>query len=309
MTLITILSLAIIFDVLFGELPNKLHPVAWLGNLINEEVRIAPGKGKHAQTIYGIAMVLFTVTIISLMFYFLLVFIRQYDEIVYILIGALLLKFTFSIRGLVEAALKIKTLLEKGDLTNSRNNLNALVSRDTNSLIEEDVIIATVESVSENACDSFIAPVFYFLFFGVPGAIAYRIVNTFDSMIGYHGNYEYTGKCAAIVDDVLNYIPARMSAILIVLVSGFWRKNIRRAWSIMLRDHKRTESPNAGWTMSAMAGALGIKLTKAGHYELGDSINAISLNSIDSSIKIIILSFLVWAVIIILIQGILIATA
>jgi adenosylcobinamide-phosphate synthase len=305
MTELTILLLALILDILFGELPNMLHPVAWLGKLIGLESRIAPRKGKNAQLIYGLVTLLLTTALITLLVYFLMASIRQYDEIVYILIGALLLKFTFSIRGLIASALKIKTLLKSKDLSRSRSDLNALVSRDTGTLSEDEVIAATVESVSENTCDSFIAPVFYFLIFGLPGAIAYRIVNTFDSMIGYHDKYEYSGKCAARVDDILNYIPARISAMLIVLASSFQRDNMRRAWSIMFRDHKRTESPNAGWTMSAMAGSLGIKLVKAGHYQLGDAVNAISLKDIDSSLKIVILTFAVWSLIAILLQVVL----
>jgi adenosylcobinamide-phosphate synthase len=299
---ITILVLAIIIDIIFGELPNMLHPVAWLGKLINLEIRFSPGKGKNAQIAYGITILILTTVIISLLVYFAFSFIRQYDEVVYIILGALLLKLTFSIRGLITSALHTRNLLKDGNLTQSRHSLNVLVSRDTSTLDKDNVIAATVESVSENSCDSFIAPVFYFLIFGLPGAIAYRIVNTYDSMIGYHGKYEYTGKASAITDDILNYIPARISAMLIVLASIFHPKSLKRAWSIMFRDHKRTESPNAGWTMSAMAGALGIKLEKTGHYQLGDSVNALSLNNIDNSVKIVAAAFVVWSAIIILIQ-------
>jgi adenosylcobinamide-phosphate synthase len=302
MTEISILLLAIIIDIIFGELPNILHPVAWLGKLINLEIRISPGKGKNAQIIYGSIILILTTIVISLLVYFVFLFIRQYDEIVYILLGALLLKFTFSIRGLITSALHTRNLLKNGDMDRSRSSLNALVSRDTSTLDKDNVIAATVESVSENSCDSFIAPVFYFLIFGLPGAVAYRIINTFDSMIGYHGKYEYTGKASAIVDDIFNYIPARISAMLIVLASIFHPNKLKRAWSIMFRDHKKTESPNAGWTMSAMAGALGIRLEKTGHYQLGDSVNAVSLNNIDSSIKIVAATFAVWSLVIILIQ-------
>jgi adenosylcobinamide-phosphate synthase len=304
MTEITILLLAIIIDIIFGELPNILHPVAWLGKLINLEIRISPGKGKKAQIIYGIIILILTTVIISLLVYFALNFIKQYDEIVYVILGALLLKLTFSIRGLITSALHTRNLLKDGDLNRSRHSLNALVSRDTSTLDKDNVIAATVESVSENSCDSFIAPVFYFLIFGLPGAIAYRIVNTFDSMIGYHGEYEYTGKASAIADDIFNYIPARISATLIVLASIFHPGNLKRAWSIMFRDHKRTESPNAGWTMSAMAGALGIRLEKTGYYQLGDSVNALSLNNIDSSVKIIAVTFAAWSIITILLQAV-----
>jgi len=123
--------------------------------------------------------------------------------------------------------------------------------------------------VAENVSDSFVAPLFYFLFLGVPGAAAYRTVNTLDAIVGYHGRYEYLGKCAARLDDVLNFLPARISGVLLVAGAYFSRLRGRRAWRTMLRDHNTTESPNAGWPMSAMAGALGVRLEKAGFYRLG----------------------------------------
>jgi adenosylcobinamide-phosphate synthase len=112
---------------------------------------------------------------------------------------------------------------------------------------------------------------FYFALFGVPGALFYRVVNTYDSMIGYHGRYEYLGKVAARLDDLLNIIPARLTGLLLVAASRLRRAAAGGAWRVMLRDHAVTESPNAGWPMSAMAGALGVRLEKVGHYRLGDA--------------------------------------
>ena len=126
-----------------------------------------------------------------------------------------------------------------------------------------------MESVAESTCDSLVAPLFYFLLLGVPGAIGYRVVNTLDSMIGYHGKYEYLGKFAARLDDVLNFIPARLTALLLVLAAFVMKRNGRKAWQTALREHAKTESPNAGWPMAAMAGALDVRLEKVGHYQLG----------------------------------------
>ncbi|MCK4721659.1 MAG: cobalamin biosynthesis protein, partial [Dehalococcoidia bacterium] len=147
---------------------------------------------------------------------------------------------------------------------------------------------------------SFVAPLFYFLLFGVPGAIAYRIVNTFDAMVGYHGEWEYLGKFAARLDDVVNFVPARVTGLLIVLAARICRKNVSQAWRIMLRDHKKTQSPNAGWTMGAIAGALGVQLEKAGHYKLGDNHSSLSLDTIDASLQMIMVAAVIWSLLSIL---------
>jgi adenosylcobinamide-phosphate synthase len=179
-------------------------------------------------------------------------------------------------------------------------SLKSLVSRDTDELNRSQLISAAVESAAENICDSFVAPLFYFLLFGVPGAIAYRVINTFDAMVGYHGHWEYLGKFAARLDDVANFIPARITALIIVLASPICRKNMSQAWDIMIRDHKKTESPNAGWTMGAIAGALGVQLEKAGHYKLGDNHSLLSLDTIDASRQVILVAAVIWCSIFIL---------
>ncbi|MFC1864895.1 CobD/CbiB family cobalamin biosynthesis protein, partial [Chloroflexota bacterium] len=116
-----------------------------------------------------------------------------------------------------------------------------------------------------------VAPLFYFLLFGVPGAIAYRVVNTLDAMVGYHGEYEYLGKFASRLDDVLNFIPARLTALLLVLASFLSGRGARASWQVTLREHSKTESPNAGWVMAAVAGALSVQLERVGHYRLGEA--------------------------------------
>jgi adenosylcobinamide-phosphate synthase len=161
------------------------------------------------------------------------------------------------------------------------------------------VISAAIESCAENICDSFVAPLFYFAIFGLPGAIAYRIINTFDAMIGYHGDREYTGKFAARLDDVANYIPARISALLIVIASAMTGNSITHALRIMSRDHKKTESPNAGWSMSAMAGSLGVELEKIGQYRLGDNHRSLNFSLIADSQHIMLATAALWGMFII----------
>src|SRR4030042_1969017 len=291
---IVILVIALTLDLIFGEPPNTWHPVAWLGKLISWETKLAPHRGRLRQLAYGISMVLITLGLIVTVVFCLLAYLGRFNFIVYAIVAGLLLKFSFSLRGLSQAIDEVRKFIARNKLDQARLSLRSLVSRDTAELNKAQVISATVESAAENICDSFIAPLFYFFFFGVPGTIAYRIINTFDSMVGYHGQWEYLGKFAARLDDVANFIPARIPALIIVLASLICRKNASQAWDIMIRDHKKTESPNAGWTMSAIAGALEVQLEKTDHYRLGDNHYSLSLDTINASRQIIIVTAIIW---------------
>jgi len=294
MGIIVVLLIALTLDLIFGEPSNAWHPVAWLGKLIAWETKLAPHRGRLRQLAYGVSMVLITLGLIVTVVFFLLAYLGKFNFIAYAIVAGLLLKFSFSLRGLRQAVDSVKRLLAKNNLEQARLSLKSLVSRDTSKLSKRQMISATVESAAENICDSFVAPLLYFFIFGVAGAIAYRVINTFDTMIGYHGQWEHLGKFAARLDDVANFIPARITALIIVLASLVCRKNISQAWHIMIRDHKKTESPNAGWTMSAIAGALGVQLEKVDHYRLGDNHLPLSLDTIDASLQIIMVTAIMW---------------
>lgn len=295
-------------DLAFGEPSNRFHPVAWLGNIITAEMKIAPKEGKWRQITFGGVTVCLTVVLIVALCYLILHQLEELSRAISVLMGAIILKFSFSLRGLTNAINKVKTLLAKADLSGARDSLKALVSRDTTSLDEKLIISATVESAAENTCDSFTAPLFYFLLFGTPGAVAYRIINTFDAMIGYHDKWEYLGKVAARLDDIANYIPARLTGFTIILASLLCRKKASQSWRIMLSDHSKTESPNSGWTMSALAGALEVQLEKSNCYKLGVNRNALTTGTIDASQKIIITVAAIWVLLSITVKGIYLAT-
>lgn len=177
-----------------------------------------------------------------------------------------------ALRGLFAAALEVARHLSDGNLAAARRALAwHLVSRPTADLDAGHIASGAVESVAENLTDAYAAPLAFFLVFGLPGAALYRAVNTADAMIGYReGALEHFGKAAARLDDVLNIIPARLAALAIVAAAPLAGANGRTAWSTLVRDHAATASPNAGWTMSAIAGALGVTLEKRGAYRLGD---------------------------------------
>jgi len=154
-----------------------------------------------------------------------------------------------------------------------------------------------VESVAEGTVDSVVAPLFYFLLLGIPGAIGYRVVNTLDSMIGYHGKYEYLGKFASRLDDVLNFIPARLSALLLTFAAFLRKRRGHRAWQTALREHAETESPNAGWPIAAMAGALNVRLEKSQQYVLGKRNPLPMPETIGDSVRLFSMAVTSWIVI------------
>lgn len=195
-----------------------------------------------------------------------------------------LLKGAFSLRGLFTAGREIQEALGRGDLEEARRLTGwHLVSRDTSNLSENDVTGCVIESVAENLNDSFISPIYWFLLAGLPGAWFSRTVNTCDSLIAYRkGDYEWGGKAAARLDDAVQWLPARLTALFICLAAATYRRTSgREAWKVLRSDRKKTESPNAGWTMAAAAGALGVRLEKKGHYLLNRGKRECSLDDLE----------------------------
>ena len=161
--------------------------------------------------------------------------------------------------------------LEKNDLDSARVHLSMIVKRKTKDLDKNHVISGVLESISENTVDGITGPMFYFAIFGLPGAFVYRVVNTADSMIGYKTNiFKNVGWFAATCDTVLNYIPSRLTGLLMIVSAAILQNNWKESYKIMFRDGKKTESPNAGYPMAALAGALETKFEKLNHYSLGD---------------------------------------
>ena len=188
-----------------------------------------------------------------------------------LLLEAVALTCLLSLRGLAGAAREVAGELGRGDLVAARRAVGYhLVSRPTEELDEGHVASATIESVAENLTDSLVAPALWFLAGGLTGAAVYRVINTADAMFGYRvGPLEYFGKIAARLDDLLNLIPARLAGLSVVAAASLAGESTSGAFTALRRDRRRTASPNAGWTMSAMAGALGVLLEKPGTYRLG----------------------------------------
>jgi adenosylcobinamide-phosphate synthase len=274
---------ALLLDLLLGDPPNRFHPTAWMGNLIAFLMRCRwrPRGNRFAELAYGVFILLIGVTLsvlagiaITQFTNFLITNLPIPNSAFIILhsaFSALFLKLTLSLRGLDHAARDVQSALEAGNLPEARRLLSwHLVSRATSQLDESKVSAAAIESVAENASDGIIAPLFFFALGGLPAAFAYRFINTADSMLGYHDEErEWLGKVPARLDDLMNFIPARLAGLFIVLSAPFCGASLSQAWKIMRRDSSQTASPNAGIPMSAMAGALGVELEKINHYALG----------------------------------------
>jgi len=232
--------------------------------------------------------------------FLLLFWIRQsFGPIPYIIVGAVLFKATFAVKGMGQYTKPIAAALKKKDLAEARKWLPFIVRRDPNTLNERQITSAAVESIAESTTDGITAPFFFFALFGVPGAFAYRVVNTLDSMVGYKNpENKNIGWFSANLDTIANYIPARLTAYLMVAASFFLRENWRESWRILQRDKGKTASINAGWTISAMAGALGTQLEKQGNYALGDD-HGISPEHIPRALRVMALTAVLFGIVVV----------
>ena len=276
---------ALALDLALGEPPNSFHPVAWMGRFIEWGWRHRPLRGRVRQFLYGAVLVTAGMAFFSPPWALL----SALGIPFWWLWSIPLLKATFSIRALFQAGRRVQKALESGDLPEARRLLGwHLVSRDTSQLSSPLVVAATVESLAENITDGLTSPLLFFALGGLPGAWAYRFCNTCDSMLGYRDSErEYLGKFAARLDDVLNWLPARLTGVLMVLAAALAGEDAGNAWRTMLAQHGRTASPNAGWTMSAMAGALGVTLEKVGHYRLEGGNGPLDTSTIERCFRVV----------------------
>jgi adenosylcobinamide-phosphate synthase len=280
---IAILLLAFSTDIAFGDPPNRFHPVAWMGTIISKARWLSPSNGNTKQFLFGLTFIVFGVIAMVMLGLGIERICRACPSFVAIVIQACVLKCTFSVRSLSRAAKSVEDRLRGNDLSAARYQVAYhLVSRDVSTLDASDLSAATIESIAENTSDSVVAPLFYFAIAGLPGALAYRFVNTCDAMLGYRTpELEWLGKPAARLDDLLNLIPARLTAVIMLLIGGFQANRFRTAVQIWWRDHTLTSSPNAGHPMSAAAGVLGVSLEKKGHYLLGKGLRRPNADDIE----------------------------
>lgn len=261
--------LAMLLDMAVGDPRSRWHPVVLIGRVISFwEKRLYPKRSQPGMTVFDggccVLLVFLTVGAVGGVIMHAAAWAGYY---VYIALSVVMLYITITPDSLARDGKEIAGLLMTGDLVKARQKLSWIVGRDTDKLDEGEISRATIETVAENITDGILSPLFYFALGGPLGALLYRTANTMDSMLGYKNDrYIYFGRVAARLDDILNYIPARITALL--LLAGAWilRYDVRRAWRIMRRDADKHPSPNGGYAEATVAGALGIRLGGNNYY-------------------------------------------
>jgi adenosylcobinamide-phosphate synthase len=300
-------------DIVLGDPSNKFHPVAWLGHVVHyfvpklkqnnsdtnskNNINCVENRKERLRSImfsvllivsFGIAIHICAIAIVHTLGY-----------IALIILCALTLKMSIAIKGMEKHAAAVMCALENGDLTNARFNLSMIVKRDTTNLDEQHIISGTIESISENIVDGITSPLFYYSFLGPAGAFSFRIINTLDSMLGYTDKYHKDiGWMPALLDTAANYVPSRITAVIMVIAARIVHADWKKSMQIVRRDHGKTSSRNAGYTMAAMAGALRVKLEKIGHYSLGDQYEYVSIEKCKVSISIMRCTVIAFAMIV-----------
>jgi len=261
---------AIALDLAIGDprwLPHPTRIIGWLIARLENLFRplaVMP----RGQLMAGATVVTLVAGLSWLLTYLLLALAYRLAPLAGVCLGIWLLSTTVAWRGLAAAGLEIYRLLKNDNLAEARRRTGLIVGRDTGELPPGEVARAVVETVAENAGDAVIAPLFWGLVGGVPLAMAYRAINTLDSMLGYRNErYLYFGRAAARLDDLANYLPARLTGLLICLAAALTGTGFSRAWSTMRRDARRHPSPNSGFPEAAAAGAMGVRLGGLNYYK------------------------------------------
>ena len=249
-------------DLVFGDPSWFPHPVRAMGRLINFfDEKLPRTFNKNKDRLLGVFTAI-SLILISAVFAYLLINITGrinvlLGKITWIFIGYT----TLATKDLVRHAISVKNELVKGDIVKAREKLSRMVGRDTHSLPKQKIVSATVESVAENTSDGVIAPLFYLFIGGPVLAISYKAINTLDSMLAHKNKkYLHFGWFSAKLDDIANFIPARITGLFIVIGSFLLKKDTKNSFSIMVRDGRKHSSPNSAISEAAIAGALGIKL-------------------------------------------------
>jgi adenosylcobinamide-phosphate synthase len=298
---VLIFFLAFLIDVVFGEFPDRFHPTVWIGKAIAYFKPKFKSENPRTEKINGVFLCLLVILLVAVPVGLLLFGVQQFfGRIPYIVVSAILLETSFAVKCMRQYTVPIAKALKNRDLDNARQGLYYIVRRDPNKLNEQQIASAAVESIAESTTDGITTPFFFFALFGVPGAFAFRIINTLDSTVGYKDPENINiGWFSANLDTIANYVPARLTAMLMVAAAAVLGENWRESWRILQRDKTKTNSVNAGWTMSAMAGALGVQLEKSGHYKLGDK-GDISPEHIGRALRIMELTAVMFGVVVIL---------
>jgi adenosylcobinamide-phosphate synthase len=273
------ITLALLIDKIIGDPHTWPHPVKWIGSLIG----FLDKKWNHGPNRQwkGILMVLVILVTVFTLTWLICLLAYKLHFLIGIAVESLLIATTIAHKSLKEAAMEVHAPLESGDLQNARHKLSYIVGRDTEHLNEGEIVRGTVETVAENTSDGVIAPCFWAWIGGAPIALVYRAINTCDSMVGYKNDrYSDFGWASARIDDVVNWIPSRLTAVVMLLANRPFNISRKLAFRILFRDARKHPSPNSGWCEAGAAALLGVELGGTNTYKGVISNRALMGNSI-----------------------------
>ena len=267
------LAMACLLDAAVGDPRWFPHPVRWMGSIVNwcdqrvHQLRLSPVKQRMAGVLLAVVLPTGAYTAGALLIWFG----SSIDPLWGSAMTVLLAWTTIAARDLIDHVISVQRALQFDSLREARAAVAKIVGRDTEEMAESDIVRASVETIAESTADGIMAPLFYLVLGGVPLALAYKAVSTLDSMIGHMDDrYRWFGWASARLDDVANFLPARITALLLVLSAGIVFRSwpvMQRAWKILLRDGRQHPSPNSGRPEAAMAGALGVQLGGINRYD------------------------------------------
>ena len=280
-----IILIAFSLDCIIGDPQNPFHPIRLIGSGIALGVKAFKKAKIKAPAIQFVLGAVLTITIVCFSYTMTRLITWGFYSIswwVGLVAEAIICYFLIAAKALKAESMKVYQSLAAGDLPGARKNLSYIVGRETKNLDEKGIVKAAVETVSENLSDGVIAPLIFISIGGAPLGMAYKVINTLDSMIGYRNeDFEFFGKFAARLDDVVNFIPSRISALFMIIGSVLTGGNAKMAIRIYARDRRKHKSPNSAQTESVCAGALGLCLGGDNFYSgklvrkptIGDDIN------------------------------------
>lgn len=287
-------------DLIIGDPYSFPHPVIYIGKLIKSVENIIRKIFQDEKYLKLAGFILWFITVgITYLITYLIIRISKFSNITFLIANSFIIYTTLATKCLKDEAVKIYNVLKSGDIQESRKQLSYIVGRDTSNLNEAEIIRATVETVAENTVDGIISPMFYAFIGGAPLAMAYKAVNTLDSMVGYKNDkYINLGFASAKIDDIANYIPARVCVIFMTLASFILRFDYKKCFKIAIRDRKNHKSPNCAYSEGAVAGSLGIQLGGTNVYfgkavykpTIGDKDREIEIEDIKKTNKIMYVS-------------------
>lgn len=305
------LTIGFILDLLIGDPNNPFHPVRGIGLLASKLETIFRKLLKNSLKIAGLIVWMITIVLTFAITYGIIFVCMKINKYLGIIVQGIIIYFCISAKGLVVEGYKVIKYLNEGNIEKSRKQLSYIVGRDTESLDSKGITRAVIETIAENMSDGVIAPILFAGVFGAAGSMAYKAVNTMDSMFGYKNEkYIKFGYFPAKLDDLFNYIPARVTGILIIISSFFLKRDYKNSFKIYKRDRYNHTSPNSAHPEAAMAGALDIQLGGANYYfgkivekpVIGDKIKEIEINDVKKTAEILYLSTVMGFILMVIIK-------